>query len=1182
MKNWIKVLLAVMLVVTCMFSYAACNNSSDDKNAGADQGTNQTPGGDQGNTQKPSGDKDDSNVPVTPEEPEEPIDGYKINFYYSYTAQVVNENDRTQIKNERVLVKSITVPYENDGWSDALLAAKDELSYNGYKFASWYPEWDEETGTGWDRKSKPQKAVGDPFAFDGEILDDINLYGYKGDIAGEDINWNIVYNYQTDAAIAPEERTEGANYVTFVTVSKSGYVTTNVALALLEVGAEGWTEELVAAKDALKYDSYGVTAWYTAWDYDNMAPAGEAYDFTAAPAEDIVLYAVLNALGDGTDATTQKSKVSVVLNLVGSGKMFDFANRSEIDVPWFAYKDDITDVVMDDAITYIGQNAFAKLSSLKNFEFSEGLTEIGSYAFYETDSKSFKILRLPENVTTIGANAFAGTQLRQVILNDGLKVIAERAFYASNKIKSIVVPASLTTVSNGAFHPGGTGSSNATHALAKVYYMGSSEDFHKNVKVAIDNEWFNQIPSIYSYIEKNEDTVVALDKLAWYLVESDGVMFPAQYSYAIKYKISGNLIPIAEDYVSILPKIDPETGEQVTDEDGNPIFEGVVSEANMEFQKNLMHPDGYGFVSFSAGGAAFDVGTILEDDKDVTCVRANEKDGVRNGVLGGGVEWKLTTATGALTVYVNEEYTGEDKGVMWDVVSASATGSVWYGSLKRVGDVKSIVIEDGVKHIGSYVFSGTGASEVVIPASVVSIDSSAFSNCTNLYSIYYEGADFTAFDYDGGNYISDLRLGNAKVFAKAEAATDAEGAFWFALDAEKSLVETPKIAWTLKNGSLYIGGDSTMTNFVLPSDAPWYPAKDSITSLTVAGNITSLGTNMVSGYAGIEKIKLHNKIKYIPESALEGTGLLNAIDAYQNGLLILDGILVKVDPARRNTQLFVTTTNIAVIAGGALSRCDKIEYVFLANTVQYIDANAFDDCELKRIYINNSKSSWANTSADFDSTGIQLFYSGDFAIRDGEYVAKRCNHVYGEWELTVAPTCQTTGESERTCIFGDLCSTLLETENSRVEKRVENIDANAHDYQNPVVVAPTCLADGYTLYTCCVEYTGVDEEGNPVAMTCGAVKKDINEGTKLEHATEWGEPEVTPATCTTNEIKTYTCVNCEATKVEEVEDSMLDHSFTNYVFDDNATEGYLGTETAKCDNCPATDTKAVVADTEEE
>ena len=53
-------------------------------------------------------------------------------------------------------------------------------------------------------------------------------------------------------------------------------------------------------------------------------------------------------------------------------------------------------------------------------------------------------------------------------------------------------------------------------------------------------------------------------------------------------------------------------------------------------------------------------------------------------------------------------------------------------------------------------------------------------------------------------------------------------------------------------------------------------------------------------------------------------------------------------------------------------------------------------------------------------------------------------------------------------------------------------------------------------------------------------------------------------------------------KVEEVEDSMLDHSFTNYVFDDNATEGYLGTETAKCDNCPATDTKAVVADTEEE
>lgn len=1228
MKNWIKVLLAVLLVVTCMFSYAACNNNSDDKNAGNDQATDQTPDKDNGGDNTGSG--GNSNVPVTPEEPEEPIDGYKINFYYSYTAEVKNEHDRTQIKNERALVKSITVPYENTGWSDSLIEAMEALSYNGYKFAAWYPEWDEETQTGWDRKSKPQKAVGDPFAFEGDILDDINLYGFKGDIAGENIKWDIVYNYQTDAAIVEaEDRTEGTKLVTFVTLSKTSNIVTKVALSAVEVGAEGWTEELLAAKDALTFDGRGFTGWYADWDMNAMAAAGEAYAFTEAPAEDLVLYGVLNTEGEADDETTQKSKVSVVLNLKGSGKMFDFANRSEVDVPWFAYREDITDVVMDDRIEYIGVNAFAQLNSLKNIHFSDALTEIGNYAFYETKSSNFKMLRLPENIKVIGANAFANTMLRQVILNEGLTTISERAFYGSNKVKYIVVSSTLTNVANGAFHPGASGTQNASHALAKVYYKGSKAEFTEKVKVAIDNEWFNEIPSIYSYVEKNEDTVVALDSLAWYFVENNGEKFPAQYSYAIKYKITGNLKPIAEDYVPILPKIDPETGEQEIGDDG-PVFEGKITQANIDFQSKLMHEDGYGFVAFVAAGASIEVGTALDDDKDVTCQRATEKDGVREGVLGGGVKWKLVTATGALTVYVDEEYTGEDKGIMWDVKSASATGSVWYGSLKRVSDVKSLVIEDGVKHIGSYVFSATGISDVVIPMSVTSIDSSAFSNCANLYSVYYAGENFDAFNYDSGevdkdnnpvikNYIDELRLVYAKVFAKANAATADAGAYWYALQSDKSLVETAKVAWSLvytgegeaKKGALYVGGDITMTDFALPSDAPWYPAKDSITSLTVAANITSLAANMVSGYDGITSIKLNNKIKYVPETALEGTGLLNAINNYKNGLLIIDGILIKVDPTRRNNELFDTSVtylddggkkvDISNIAEGALSRCDAVKSIFVSNTIKYINSGAYDDSDVERIYVNNTKTSWSNTAADLECSDVQLFYSGDYAIREGVIVAKRCNHVYGDWVLTVAPTCQTTGESERTCIFGELCEGLLETAGTRVEKRTENIDPNAHNYQNPVVVAPTCLADGYTLYTCCVEYVdGEDEEGNPIIKTCGATNKVVDEGSQLDHETVWGEPVVTPATCTSNEIKTYKCtcqyevevdgetvtLTCGAEKVEETEDSMLDHAWGEYVFDDNASEGYLGTETAKCTTCPegeeATDTRAVVASTDAE
>lgn len=56
---------------------------------------------------------------------------------------------------------------------------------------------------------------------------------------------------------------------------------------------------------------------------------------------------------------------------------------------------------------------------------------------------------------------------------------------------------------------------------------------------------------------------------------------------------------------------------------------------------------------------------------------------------------------------------------------------------------------------------------------------------------------------------------------------------------------------------------------------------------------------------------------------------------------------------------------------------------------------------------------------------------------------------------------------------------------------------------------------------------------------------------------------------------TATCANKAVCEVcgEEYGD-LLDHSFTNYVSDDNATCLEDGTKTAKCDNCDATDTKA--------
>ena len=83
------------------------------------------------------------------------------------------------------------------------------------------------------------------------------------------------------------------------------------------------------------------------------------------------------------------------------------------------------------------------------------------------------------------------------------------------------------------------------------------------------------------------------------------------------------------------------------------------------------------------------------------------------------------------------------------------------------------------------------------------------------------------------------------------------------------------------------------------------------------------------------------------------------------------------------------------------------------------------------------------------------------------------------------------------------------------------------------------------------------------------------EGQKGDHS--WNDGEVTtPATCTTEGVRTYTCTKDPAhTKTEPI--PVLGHLFETYVYDNNATTKADGTETAHCAHpgCNETDTRTV-------
>ena len=68
----------------------------------------------------------------------------------------------------------------------------------------------------------------------------------------------------------------------------------------------------------------------------------------------------------------------------------------------------------------------------------------------------------------------------------------------------------------------------------------------------------------------------------------------------------------------------------------------------------------------------------------------------------------------------------------------------------------------------------------------------------------------------------------------------------------------------------------------------------------------------------------------------------------------------------------------------------------------------------------------------------------------------------------------------------------------------------------------------------------------------------------------------TAATCTANGTETAKCDRCDATDTRTAVDTALGHSFTNYVYNNDATCTEDGTETAKCDRCDVTNTRTAV------
>ena len=138
------------------------------------------------------------------------------------------------------------------------------------------------------------------------------------------------------------------------------------------------------------------------------------------------------------------------------------------------YIDDqlITDLILPDGITHIGDYAFCGCSSLINVTLPESIVSIGGWAFAECVNLSginlpmgvtsisdrlfsgcinLREIEIPEGVTSIGIGAFCECKISNIDIPEGVTLIGDLAFTSCHNLRRITIPGSVASIGEDAF-----------------------------------------------------------------------------------------------------------------------------------------------------------------------------------------------------------------------------------------------------------------------------------------------------------------------------------------------------------------------------------------------------------------------------------------------------------------------------------------------------------------------------------------------------------------------------------------------------------------------------------------------------------------------------------------------------------------------------------------------------------